>query len=121
MLIDQFPVGDRGFAVGHAIDDDPAGDPLVAARLASRVAPPTDSSTRSALAPSVSRRASAAMSVPRESMVGAQCPYHVVLAWRCRGDHRRAVVLGHLHRGLAGPAGSGVDQHGLPYGDAASG
>jgi hypothetical protein len=28
VLVDQFPVGDRGFAAGHAIDDDLAGDPF---------------------------------------------------------------------------------------------
>jgi hypothetical protein len=34
---------------------------------------------------------------------------------------RRAVVLGHGHRGLAGRARRSVDQHGLPGGDAAQG
>src|SRR5262249_24488601 len=53
-----------------------------------------------------------------DDVVGAQRPYHHVLARRGRGDHRRAVVLGHLDRGLAGPTGRGVDQHGLPSGDA---
>ena len=28
VLVDQVPVGDRGFAAGRAVDDDPAGDPL---------------------------------------------------------------------------------------------
>jgi len=28
VLVDQFPVGDRGFTAGHAINDDPAGDSL---------------------------------------------------------------------------------------------
>jgi hypothetical protein len=28
VLVNQLPVGDRGFATRHAIDDDTAGDPL---------------------------------------------------------------------------------------------
>jgi hypothetical protein len=54
-----------------------------------------------------------------DDVVGALRPGHIVLAWRGRGDHRCAVVLGHLDRDLAGPAGRGVDQDGLPCGDAA--
>ncbi|GII00468.1 hypothetical protein Pta02_24760 [Planobispora takensis] len=54
-----------------------------------------------------------------DDVVGAQRPYRLVLVRRGRGDHRRAVVLGHLHRDLAGPAGRGVDQHGLSCGEAA--
>ncbi len=27
VLVHQLPVGDRGLAAGHAVDDDPAGDP----------------------------------------------------------------------------------------------
>ena len=56
-----------------------------------------------------------------EDMVGAQRPRCLVLAWRGSGDNHRAVVLGHLHRSLAGSACRGVDQHGLPAGDAAKG
>jgi len=66
--VDQFPVADCCFAIGEAINNDASGDALGCGRLASNVSPPTDSSTKSAPAPLVSRRTSAAMVGLRESM-----------------------------------------------------
>ena len=106
-----------------AVDDDPAGDPLGRGQAGLNVAPPADSSTRSAPAPPVSRSTSAARSPSTgvQDVVGAQRQHRLVLARRGGGDDRRAVVLGQRHRGLAGRARRGVDQHGLPGGDAAQG
>jgi hypothetical protein len=121
MLVDQLPVGHRRFAAGQPVDDDPAGDPPGRGQAG------VEGGAADRLQYQVCARAAgqsqdlggdvAATGV--DDVVGAQRQYHLVLGWRGRGNHRGAEVFGHLHGGLAGPAGRGVDQHGLPRGDAA--
>ena len=119
--VHQLPVGDRGLAARHAVDDDTAGDPLGRgqARLergaARRLQHHVD--TRAAGQPQHLGGEVAAARV--QDVVGAQREHRLVLVRRRGGDDRRAVVLGHRDRGLTGGARRGVDQHGLPGGDAA--
>jgi hypothetical protein len=78
VLVDQFPVGDRGVAAGQAVDDDPAGDPLgcgqagveggAADRLQHQVVGQPQDLGGDVAAAGV------------DDVVGAQRPYHLMLA-----------------------------------------
>ena len=121
--VHQLPVGDGGVAARHAVDDDTAGDPLGRgqARVERGAAGRLQHHIDAGAAGQAQHLGGEVAAARVEDVVGAQCPHDVVLARRGGGDDRRAEVLGERDRGLAGRAGRGMDQHGLPGGDAAQG
>ncbi len=123
MPVDQVPVGDRGLAAGQAVHDDAAGDPLGRGQADAQrgAADGLQHQVGAVAAGQPQHLGGEVRTAGVEDVVGPEGPHGLVLGRCGGGDDRGAVVPGHRHRGLAGRARRGVDQHGLPGGDAAQG